>query len=75
MSVLPSAKRDRFVRALVKMGATVEEARGGGSGNKVAYKGRRTNFHVHPSKEIGPSLGMRILKDLGISPEEFVRYL
>ena len=68
---LPSLKRDAFLSKLARMGVSAEYARGGGSLVKLRTGGKFTAFHVHPSKEIGPPLQNKVLRDLGIDYDSF----
>ena len=49
------------------------------TGSHMVYKhkdGRRTTIPYHASEEIGPGLLNKIIKrDLGITREEFIKYL
>ena len=59
-------KYSEFRRWLLKQGAEISKAPGGGSHKKVKLNGRQTVFPDHGSKEISEPLRKKILKDLGL---------
>ncbi|EGB2526572.1 type II toxin-antitoxin system HicA family toxin [Salmonella enterica] len=59
-------KYSEFRRWLLKQGAEITRAPGGGSHHKVRLKGRQTIFPDHGSKEMPEPLRKKILKDLGL---------
>jgi predicted RNA binding protein YcfA (HicA-like mRNA interferase family) len=71
VSHLPSLKRNAFLRVLSRLGVTCEEARAGGSLVKLSRGAYYDSFHVHPSEEVGPRLAAKVLRRLGIDPEDF----
>jgi predicted RNA binding protein YcfA (HicA-like mRNA interferase family) len=71
-SFMPSARADAFRRAAMKLG--FRRARQDGSHERwIHADGRATTIPIHPSREIGGSLFYRIIKQLGVTQQEFER--
>jgi predicted RNA binding protein YcfA (HicA-like mRNA interferase family) len=73
MSLKPQPA-NKVIKALSKMGFKIARKHG----NHVVLKhpdGRLTVVPVHPGEEIGSGLLMKIIKDTGISKEEFMELL
>jgi len=67
---MPSARSGEFQRAASKLG--FRRARQTGSHERwIHADGRATTIPIHGSRQIGPPLFYRILKQLGISEKEF----
>jgi predicted RNA binding protein YcfA (HicA-like mRNA interferase family) len=67
---MPSARADEFRRAAMKLG--FRRSRQQGSHERWIHEdGRSTTIPVHGGREIGPPLFNRMIRQLGISPEEF----
>jgi predicted RNA binding protein YcfA (HicA-like mRNA interferase family) len=73
MSFKPQSAK-KVIKALSKLGFKVARTHG----SHVVLKhpdGRLTVVPVHPKEEIGTGLLCKIIKDTGLSKEEFVRVL
>jgi len=71
---MPSARADEFRRAALRLG--FERRRKTGSHERWTHQdGRAVTIPVHGGKEIGPPLYHRILRQLGVSREEFQELL
>jgi predicted RNA binding protein YcfA (HicA-like mRNA interferase family) len=69
---MPSARADEFRRAAARLG--FRKARQDGSHERWIHEdGRATTIPIHGSREIGGSLFYRIIRQLGITPEDFAR--
>ena len=72
MPSLSPARPDEVVRALEKAGfARIRQ-----SGSHVVLKhpdGRWTTVSIHRGRDVGKGLLAKILKDAGLTPEEFER--
>ena len=74
MSKIPILKPEEVVRALKILGFT--EVRQKGSHKIMKHKdGRITVVPIHKGRDISPVLLKKILKDINISPEEFLEAL
>lgn len=74
MPKLPILKPREVIRTLEKLG--FNEIRQRGSHKQFRHpNGLFTTVPVHPSRDISPSLLRKILDDVHISPEEFLRLL
>jgi predicted RNA binding protein YcfA (HicA-like mRNA interferase family) len=67
---MPSAKASEFQRAARKLGYQLVRQSGSHS-RWTNDEGRHVTIPVHPSEEIGPQLYFKILKQLGITEEQF----
>ncbi len=73
MSRLPVLKPREVVRVLLRLGFI--EVRHRGSHKQFARAdGRRTTVPVHPGRDIAPVLLRRIIKDVGMSVEDFLAH-
>jgi predicted RNA binding protein YcfA (HicA-like mRNA interferase family) len=71
---MPSARADDFRRAAVRLG--FQRRRQTGSHERWTHEdGRAVTIPIHGGREIGPPLYQRILRQLGISREEFQELL
>lgn len=71
MSRLPVLKPREVVRILLRFGFV--EVRQRGSHKQFAHDdGRRTTVPVHPGRDVAPVLLRRIIRDVGLSAEEFL---
>jgi predicted RNA binding protein YcfA (HicA-like mRNA interferase family) len=69
MSAWPSAKADRVLRALFRIGWTLK--RQSGSHRTLMRPGWPDFvFAFHPGEELGPRMLTRIAKSSGLSPED-----
>ena len=71
MTKLPELKTAKVIKALNRLG--FQEARHKGA--HAVYKhedGRWTTVPIHPSKSVDPDLLTDILKQIKITPEEFL---
>jgi mRNA interferase HicA len=59
-------KYNEFKRWLIKQGAVIKTARGGGSHCKVSLNGKNTTFPDHGAKELPEPLRKKMMKDLGL---------
>jgi len=67
---VPSARADEFRRAALRLG--FYKTRQTGSHERwIHVDGRGVTVPVHGGREIGPPLFYRILRQLGITAEEF----
>jgi len=67
---MPSARADEFRRAALRLG--FRRVRQRGSHERWLHEdGRGVTIPLHGGSEIGPPLFHRILKQMGISAEEF----
>ncbi len=74
MSKIPILKPEEVVRVLKILGFT--EVRQKGSHKVMKHKdGRITVVPIHKGRDISPVLLKKILKDINISPEEFLEAL
>jgi predicted RNA binding protein YcfA (HicA-like mRNA interferase family) len=74
MARLPVLKPREVVRALEKMGFV--EVRQRGSHKQYRHAdGRCTTVPFHGSRDVSPLLLRQILKDIRVTPEEFLREL
>jgi predicted RNA binding protein YcfA (HicA-like mRNA interferase family) len=73
-SCLPSlpAKAKEFMRAAEKLGFA-RRCQRGSHARWIHPDGRATTIPIHPSAEIGGWLFHKLLKDLGMTEEEFRR--
>jgi len=70
---LPVLKPREVIRVLLRLGFT--ETRHRGSHKQFAHSdGRRTTVPVHVGRDIAPVLLRRIIKDTGVSAEEFLSH-
>ena len=73
MSQLPVLSSREVIAILGKMG--FEEVRQRGSHKQFRHSdGRRTTVPVHGGRDIAPLLLRQIIKDIQVTPEEFLRY-
>jgi predicted RNA binding protein YcfA (HicA-like mRNA interferase family) len=71
---MPSARADDFRRAALHLG--FQRRRQTGSHERWTHQdGRAVTIPIHGGREIGPPLYQRILRQLGISREEFQELL
>jgi predicted RNA binding protein YcfA (HicA-like mRNA interferase family) len=69
---MPSARAEEFRRAAAKLGFI--KARQAGSHERWQHPdGRATTIPVHGSRELGPPIFHRILRQLGIDEKQFQR--
>jgi len=67
---MPSATARQFRKAAKKLGFT--KSRQTGSHERWTHPdGRAVTIPIHGGQEIGPPLFFKILRQLGVSPEEF----
>lgn len=67
---MPSATARQFRKAAKKLGFT--KSRQTGSHERWTHPdGRAITIPIHGGQEIGPPLFYKILRQLGVSPEEF----
>lgn len=67
---MPSARADDFRRAAIRLG--FQRRRQTGSHERWVHQdGRAVTIPIHGGREIGPPLYQQILRQLGISREEF----
>lgn len=67
---MPSATARQFRKAAKKLGFT--KSRQTGSHERWTHPdGRAVTIPIHGGQEIGPPLFYKILRQLGVSPEEF----
>lgn len=75
MTKLPRLTGKEVAKVVEKLGFTYSHT----TGSHMVYKhsdGRRTTIPHHAGEEIGPGLLNKIIKkDLGITREEFLKYL
>jgi predicted RNA binding protein YcfA (HicA-like mRNA interferase family) len=72
---LPVLRPSELVRALERMGFRLTR-RSGGSHLRYAHPdGRRTTVSAHEGKTIGRGLLRKILRDVGIGPDELQDHL
>jgi len=74
MKKLKPISAEKVIKALTKIGFSVIRQRG----SHVIMKhpdGRVTVIPVHPGEEIGRGLLMKIIKEIGITKEEFLKLL
>jgi predicted RNA binding protein YcfA (HicA-like mRNA interferase family) len=73
MSLKPQSAK-RIIKALTKLGFKIVRTHG----SHVVLKhidGRLTVVPVHPGEDIGTGLLYKIIKDTGLSKEEFIKVL
>lgn len=71
---LPSVKPRKIIRALERLGFRLERQ----SGSHMIFvhpDGRLIPLPFHSDRELKPGLMRRIIRDAGVSPEEFRRLL
>ena len=69
---MPSARADEFRRAAIKLG--FRRIRSRGSHERWIHEdGRATTIPIHGGREIGAPLFYRLIRQLGVSAEEFDR--
>ncbi len=74
MGELPSLKARQLLKALLKAGYTVARSRG--SHRFLRHRtGRSMVFAFHDGETIGGRMLSRVLKDAGLTFEEFKEYL
>jgi len=72
MGTLPVLKSKDMIAILASLG--FKEVRQRGSHKQFRHQdGRGTTVPVHPGRDISPILLRQILKDIGITAEEFFR--
>lgn len=72
MGTLPVLKSREVIRALTRLGFI--EIRQRGSHKQLRHPdGRQTTVPVHAGRDISPALLRQIIKDVGITPDEFLR--
>ena len=69
-SDLPILKPRELIRALERMGFRRLRKSKGGHRQFGHPDGRRTTVPVHKGRDIGPGLLRKILRDIGLTPEE-----
>jgi len=72
MSRLPVLKPREVVSILNELG--FEEVRQRGSHKQFRHSdGRQTTVPFHGSRDVSPTLLRQIIKDIGLTPEDFLR--
>lgn len=74
MSKLPIVSAKEFERLLLKLGFLVKRQKG----SHVFYKhpdGRYTTLPHHPGRDLSRPLTRQIIKEIGLTPEEFLELL
>ena len=71
-SKIPSVSAKDIIKVLKKCGFRLVRQKGSHQIWKHS-DGRWTTLPVHPGEDIGRGLFTKILKDVGVSPEEFQR--
>jgi predicted RNA binding protein YcfA (HicA-like mRNA interferase family) len=69
---MPSARADEFRRVAMKLGFRKTRQRGSHE-RWVHNDGRSATIPIHGGREIGPPLFNRIIRQFGVTPEDFAR--
>jgi len=73
MALKPTSPR-KVIKALIKLGFQIVRQKGSHTVLKHS-NGRITVVPIHPGEEIGRGLLTKIIRDTGLSKEEFLRTL
>ena len=74
-SELPILKPRELIRALERIGFRLQRKSRGSHWQFEHPDGRRTTVPVHKSRDIGPGLLRKILRDIELGPEELRDWL
>ena len=72
---LPVISGKELIAVLIRLGFEEKKRKATSHRRYVHPDGRRTTVPLHPGQDIGQGLLRKILRDIELNPEEFIKWL